>query len=157
MYNIKSHPTMGAWIEIDMIGATATTDGIVAPHDGCVDWNHTPPKNDTTTFQSHPTMGAWIEIVTDQKTWWGDRVAPHDGCVDWNYTVKPRPFSIYSSHPTMGAWIEIDLASKVIEEAMSHPTMGAWIEIDILWAMWKSRFCRTPRWVRGLKFKFLKI
>ena len=39
-YTMSSHPTMGAWIEIDIaIGA-----------------KHIP-------IQSHPTMGAWIEIA----------------------------------------------------------------------------------------------
>ena len=34
----KSHPTMGAWIEIRW-GALKSTQSFVAPHDGCVDWN----------------------------------------------------------------------------------------------------------------------
>ena len=33
---IKSHPTMGAWIEIED-GITFTKSEEVAPHDGCVD------------------------------------------------------------------------------------------------------------------------
>ena len=32
----KSHPTMGAWIEIVLVGMSAVLIG-VAPHDGCVD------------------------------------------------------------------------------------------------------------------------
>ena len=34
--NPKSHPTMGAWIEIQMIKNSHHTFA-VAPHDGCVD------------------------------------------------------------------------------------------------------------------------
>ena len=33
---LSSHPTMGAWIEIDPIIATVSENN-VAPHDGCVD------------------------------------------------------------------------------------------------------------------------
>ena len=55
---VPSHPTMGAWIEINLKSLTPSTP------------------------MSHPTMGAWIEIQTmlvwDNKT----IVAPHDGCVD---------------------------------------------------------------------------
>ena len=36
---LKSHPTMGAWIEIDAEKLTGIHYDIVAPHDGCVDWN----------------------------------------------------------------------------------------------------------------------
>ena len=54
----------------------------------------------------------------------------------------------------MGAWIEI--AKTVLCESgiMSHPTMGAWIEIKRQMETKKSGFCRTPRWVRGLKLLF---
>ena len=36
---------------------------------------------------------------------------------------------------------------------MSHPTMGAWIEISYSLHLRPSSACRTPRWVRGLKFE----
>ena len=52
----------------------------------------------------------------------------------------------------MGAWIEIKVLTKFVILTMSHPTMGAWIEIVIQDAIYKSKFSRTPRWVRGLKF-----
>ena len=56
----KSHPTMGAWIEIIVKVMSALL--------------HT---------TSHPTMGAWIEIEnTSGMTSLQCRVAPHDGCVD---------------------------------------------------------------------------
>ena len=34
-----SHPTMGAWIEIKEIEVLRLMV-LVAPHDGCVDWNN---------------------------------------------------------------------------------------------------------------------
>ena len=34
----------------------------------------------------------------------------------------------------------------------SHPTMGAWIEIRKKAFLYEGYECRTPRWVRGLKF-----
>mgnify|MGYP007058983356 CR=1 FL=1 len=36
---------------------------LVAPHDGCVDWNVVEGYMDMLKFMSHPTMGAWIEIL----------------------------------------------------------------------------------------------
>ena len=33
----RSHPTMGAWIEIATTYKTLVIDNDVAPHDGCVD------------------------------------------------------------------------------------------------------------------------
>ena len=75
-------------------------------------------------------MGAWIEII--------------------------RPWSIgfhFTSHPTMGAWIEILHHSRILRKLLvSHPTMGAWIEIDTDIRLEQMQCCRTPRWVRGLKF-----
>ena len=38
MERLKSHPTMGAWIEITEKLIDLRKD-YVAPHDGCVDWN----------------------------------------------------------------------------------------------------------------------
>ena len=35
----------------------------------------------------------------------------------------------------------------------SHPTMGAWIEILLNLLIVEIEHCRTPRWVRGLKYK----
>ena len=107
---------------------------IVAPHDGCVDWNsykinvkrqhkkrRTPRWVRGLKFclhfvsvlipRSHPTMGAWIEIIINLRTARSEPVAPHDGCVDWNNDVK-------------------GLYECVMER-------------------------RTPRWVRGLKYLLL--
>ena len=37
---------------------------------------------------------------------------------------------------------------------MSHPTMGAWIEICLEPVIGNATYGRTPRWVRGLKYRF---
>ena len=58
---------------------------VVAPHDGCVDWNMN------------------IVNLTTRDVY----VAPHDGCVDWNYKSSEGLMQSCWSHPTMGAWIEI--------------------------------------------------
>ena len=58
----------------------------------------------------------------------------------------------------MGAWIEIFIEFGA-EDGMprSHPTMGAWIEIFQRKHTWQLvETCRTPRWVRGLKFLILR-
>ena len=81
--------------------------------------------------KSHPTMGAWIEII--------------NGVI---YSCD-----LLKSHPTMGAWIEIYLEGYNPNGNVSHPTMGAWIEIDVLLLSLYPPACRTPRWVRGLKFR----
>ena len=102
------------------------------------------------------------------------RVAPHDGCVDWNgtnmqdiqnayrrtprwvrglkYSVSIRDRSVSLSHPTMGAWIEIVSHTTGFVISASHPTMGAWIEIILYCSSVTISSCRTPRWVRGLKY-----
>ena len=56
-----SHPTMGAWIEISS-NVCCDPTAVVAPHDGCVDWNSTLLTSKDIFPASHPTMGAWIEI-----------------------------------------------------------------------------------------------
>ena len=55
----------------------------------------------------------------------------------------------------MGAWIEIliSIESGVPMNTLSHPTMGAWIEILDYILCIIEHSGRTPRWVRGLKFK----
>ena len=55
---LSSHPTMGAWIEIEVI------------------------KLGNEFEKSHPTMGAWIEICGGNTAKAAEIVAPHDGCVD---------------------------------------------------------------------------
>ena len=82
--DVMSHPTMGAWIEIASYIAyrffffrrtprwvrglkyfscfQKQQNVLVAPHDGCVDWNLWQPFCSSRNMWSHPTMGAWIEI-----------------------------------------------------------------------------------------------
>ena len=60
-----SHPTMGAWIEIMLLRSNCRRNH-VAPHDGCVDWNHV-------------LIVAFLIVP---------HVAPHDGCVDWNQLCR---------------------------------------------------------------------
>ena len=118
-----SHPTMGAWIEIESFGLFVTAV-VVAPHDGCVDWNfghewntvgipsRTPrwvrglkSRNRSlfpTTSRSHPTMGAWIEIIFPTSISFSLTVAPHDGCVDWNLLTL---ISIYSTNSRTPRWV----------------------------------------------------
>ena len=106
----ESHPTMGAWIEILNI-AVCIINIIVAPHDGCVDWNNCYLYHDLTPPFVAPHDGC---VDWNNNTFWryGNciTVAPHDGCVDWNYNF-----------------------------------------ITII----RISCCRTPRWVRGLKFRLL--
>ena len=126
---LKSHPTMGAWIEIDEFW-TSFCSVFVAPHDGCVDWN----LCDIPFSQSqHSRTPRWVRglkyvifcignVENGRTPRWvrglkslpvvlsapNIDVAPHDGCVDWNISKCWR--------------------------------------FDKVW-------CRTPRWVRGLKFR----
>ena len=98
---------MGAWIEISFIvngvfkelgrtprwvrglkyfiNSVVNKTALVAPHDGCVDWN------------SSTSLNALLYLY----------VAPHDGCVDWNSVKIECIAVVWLSHPTMGAWIEI--------------------------------------------------
>ena len=171
----KSHPTMGAWIEIlrlyrqRSIVYSRTPRWVrglksniikkplnrlfVAPHDGCVDWN---------LAVLYP-----LGILPT--------VAPHDGCVDWNHSMSITVPFLNTSHPTMGAWIEISSCNHLASKPSvaphdgcvdwnrcclyisswiiwSHPTMGAWIEMIILRGKKQLKKRRTPRWVRGLKY-----
>ena len=103
----KSHPTMGAWIEIQQLTLSDITIGSRTPR-----WvrglKYTEKPHTTPNTHSHPTMGAWIEILQKQTK---------------NLTAQ--------SHPTMGAWIEIVfLYLFLCYHTTSHPTMGAWIEIS---------------------------
>ena len=105
------------------------------------------------TSWSHPTMGAWIEIVSYILS--GFLI--HCRTPRWVRGLKLLLLQLSMiqslSHPTMGAWIEI--IKKVINKygiEKSHPTMGAWIEIYYDVVLNCKDLCRTPRWVRGLKF-----
>ena len=101
-----SHPTMGAWIEIFQKYPIAIKT-IVAPHDGCVDWNiqrcrlevkglcRTPRwvrglKSCTWMLGHLAVLGRTPRWVRGLKFLFcppfltSALVAPHDGCVDWN-------------------------------------------------------------------------
>ena len=79
----KSHPTMGAWIEIFTTSAVILLTS-VAPHDGCVDWNLLVTGLPQKTASRTPR---WVRGLKSFKL------------------VNPSPWIL--SHPTMGAWIEI--------------------------------------------------
>ena len=78
---------------------------------------------------SHPTMGAWIEIMQTLEQYRYITVAPHDGCVDWNELRGNLTF---------------------IDGVAPHDGCVDWNTdnkyTDYFWG------CRTPRWVRGLKY-----
>ena len=57
-------------------------------------------------------------------------VAPHDGCVDWNL---PSTQFIYDT------------------KVAPHDGCVDWNIIEIVYILFYA--CRTPRWVRGLKFR----
>ena len=125
----ESHPTMGAWIEIEDRPCKCW-NYCVAPHDGCVDWNllvlialirclsRTPRwvrglksvRSVSVFFQRRRTPRwvrglKWVVSLSHNIFM---KVAPHDGCVDWNNYIKVK-------------------------------------------LLRRSR--RTPRWVRGLKYR----
>ena len=104
---------------------------IVAPHDGCVDWNCFKIKKLVINNLSHPTMGAWIEIYLQIEKEEYENVAPHDGCVDWNRINVICIDSCDNVAPHDGCvdWNQLALSSQ------AFPLQS-----------------RTPRWVRGLKF-----
>ena len=80
----RSHPTMGAWIEINKRLSEASSHSLSHPTMGA--WIEISGVMFANSFfaMSHPTMGAWIEISTLLNL-----------------------YLISLSHPTMGAWIEI--------------------------------------------------
>ena len=118
---------MGAWIEIINI-CFCPFSALVAPHDGCVDWNMLSANlSYSPCVAPHDGCVDWNRNIRMDDSIF--TVAPHDGCVDWNFCLNSNRSYISESHPTMGAWIEIK--EEVLEASF--------------------RFRRTPRWVRGLK------
>ena len=105
---------------------------LVAPHDGCVDWNSTTWREHLVHISRTPR---WVRGLKcsfwNTLLWCSPCVAPHDGCVDWNNDTVSTNNEIKQSHPTMGAWIEI------CPRSTQYITFKG----------------RTPRWVRGLKSK----
>ena len=101
----RSHPTMGAWIEMTLKDTRLNRPS------------------------SHPTMGAWIEISRHVQM----SVSSNSRTPRWVRGLKYSqrwaiPYRA-RSHPTMGAWIEITRHVPKAFHMTSHPTMGAWIEI----------------------------
>ena len=85
--------------------------------------------------ESHPSRGAWIEM-RDMR--------------DDAY--------IGESHPSRGAWIEIPIAHIVSSiSCTSHPSRGAWIEIYKTFLSPHKKSGRTPRGVRGLKWRLPSV
>ena len=80
-YSLLSHPTMGAWIEIVLVGISVV---LIGSHPTMGAWIEIPVCIALLTLAStsHPTMGAWIEIKYLQAIIISQPVAPHDGCVD---------------------------------------------------------------------------
>ena len=101
---------------------------LVAPHDGCVDWN------------VHVSFKLFVQMSRTPR--WVRGLKSFSNSL-WNTTSCRTPrwvrgLKYYSPH------IQTHLVR-------SHPTMGAWIEIHIFTALCINQLCRTPRWVRGLK------
>ena len=103
-------------------------------------------------------MGAWIEIYNDGTT----STFTVSRTPRWVRGLKYRLCDLihrhFASHPTMGAWIEMcPLVQHEQRNTASHPTMGAWIEIISSVPLRIVNTCRTPRWVRGLKYQYIVI
>ena len=164
---------MGAWIEIAFIKFCKSMI-MVAPHDGCVDWNLKPFSSISLLKSSHPTMGAWIEIVLASV----GKAVPRGRTPRWVRGLKLLLVELFQwfikSHPTMGAWIEIRVETERNRTTAVAPHDGCvdWNQSGrngtpfcfivaphdgcVDWnneqpcsrSIWR---CRTPRWVRGLK------
>ncbi len=126
--DLLSHPTMGAWIEISR-NRFVSLDCLVAPHDGCVDWNH---MRDACLSSFEGRTPRWVRGLKScflHLTGKALEVAPHDGCVDWNDKKTMQCYFIrVAPHDGCVDWNFTETIPNGID------TMG-----------------RTPRWVRGLK------
>ena len=80
-HEMKSHPTMGAWIEIINPTIQPQTELCRTPRwvRGLKSFLVSAIKG---SKRSHPTMGAWIEIINSFSFSCYICVAPHDRCVD---------------------------------------------------------------------------
>ena len=126
---------------------------MVAPHDGCVDWNFKHILYITDTNLSHPTMGAWIEIfdifLCPPNLF---NVAPHDGCVDWN-CVPLWYICIFCGRTprwVRGLKWRVLVALNLLFLVAPHDGCVDWNLFQVF--LWLPFHRRTPRWVRGLKF-----
>ena len=138
---LKYHTSQQAW-----------SSCCVAPHDGCVDWNKPQSTDHLKQFLSHPTMGAWIEIEGFLETMQKRESRTPRWVRGLKFSFHHEKLRNTQSHPTMGAWIEIvHVTTSNIRPAVA-PHDGC---VD--WNIHKVRNfyeppCRTPRWVRGLKY-----
>ena len=126
----RSHPSRGAWIEINIDGVCLLDGG------------------------SHPSRGAWIEITVPRSASSSTSRTPRGVRGLKSFTVG-LIWPIAWSHPSRGAWIEIwsTTTSDPIEDSRtprgvrglkfvrhlalisglkSHPSRGAWIEINTI-------------------------
>ena len=99
----RSHPTMGAWIEIEvcchplLLPSGRTPRWVRGLKSNNLEYPLLVPSRtprwvrglrfwvvslSNYVFMSHPTMGAWIEMKELAKNQKMGYVAPHDGCVD---------------------------------------------------------------------------
>ena len=149
----QSHPTMGAWIEINLMLSPPLKINRRTPR-----WVRGLKYNFCiyllNLHKSHPTMGAWIEICSFFLSLYAYFVAPHDGCVDWNSRLTIFSHTSLGRTPRWVRGLKFIKEVAVVTLIRSHPTMGAWIEIYLEYISAPLRCCRTPRWVRGLKSWF---
>ena len=103
---------------------------IVAPHDGCVDWNNVEILGINGCIRRTPR---WVRGLKSsyycQCMHYMAVVAPHDGCVDWNLPCIHIRFSSLSRTPRWVRGLKSWIPSRSTLQIASHPTMGAWIEM----------------------------
>ena len=149
---IKSHPTMGAWIEINHIDYRYFWS-LVAPHDGCVDWNFLVSMNCTLSATSHPTMGAWIEILflylfpcyhTSRTPRWVRGLKLFIPS-EMGYRIRRRT-------PRWVRGLKLHFQEVFCRNSLGRtPRWVRGLKFASLNSSTLSYPCRTPRWVRGLK------
>ena len=121
---------MGAWIEINIITKFVCFI-IVAPHDGCVDWNFTVDEFWKLHTCRTPRWVRGLKFDSYRSYPFQHFVAPHDGCVDWNSVCFFHFFTSLIVAPHDGCVDWNDWLGRIINRSRrSHPTMGAWIEIE---------------------------
>ena len=125
---VPSHPSRGAWIEIEHAPIQKPYKPCRTPR-GVRGLKYHSLQGGDPSVQSHPSRGAWIEILALYGRWRSQR-----------------------SHPSRGAWIEISQLFSGPPAHPSHPSRGAWIEIPMRSCPGAISSRRTPRGVRGLKF-----
>ena len=146
-----SHPSRGAWIEIQLKTKAGMSYLRRTPR-GVRGLKSPSPAAHPRPSRSHPSRGAWIEINIDGVCLLDGGSHPSRGAwieisaVTLNVYSCPRrtPRGVRGlkflfaalrsrtpgSHPSRGAWIEI-FPTKFSKNRIStsHPSRGAWIEI----------------------------